>query len=123
MPGFVKEPVKFRILKPVRGVPRSAYTTGVYETRDRKMIAMLSRLPSDHVQRIPEGVAAEAVPEPVSEPEPEEIGLYPTAEEIKKLGWHQLRKIGLARGVYEIHSTAKRVDLEAALLGKPVQVA
>lgn len=91
----------FKIHSPIMGVPRSAYLSGVFPTRDKKLIAMLRRLPDYRAEEILEN-------EPVNDADmaPGDLGA---------MSWHEIQKLGAEKGVLKVGMS--RVDIENALGG------
>jgi len=83
MLGFYKEPVEFTIKKPVMGIGRSRYQNGILKSRDKKEIAMLRRLPDNHVEEV--GV-------PV-------VDASMNSDELAGLSWHEIQKMGAEKGI------------------------
>lgn len=92
MLGVRRESVKFRIHKSVMGIGRSRYQDGVLQTKINSEIAMLRRLPDNHVEEI--------LPEVVEE-----------------LPWAEIRNRTIALGKYENHMTK---ELCLAALNAPL---
>ncbi len=71
MLGMRREPIRFRILKPVMGIDSRRYMNAILETRSVKEIAMLNRLRNDHALNLDDEDAV-----PFEEPEPLEPQNY-----------------------------------------------
>jgi len=84
----------FKIKSPIMGVPRSAYQSGIFPTRDKKLIAMLRRLPDYRVEEV------------VDHPGPTEI-------DYSDKTWHEIQKLGAEAGV--LKTGMGREEIEAAL--------
>ena len=97
MLGFKKEPVEFRIKKPVMGIGRSRYPDGILSTKSVKEIAMLRHLPDNHVEEIVE----------VEE-----------GEDLSDLPWEVLMQRSRKAEVYKVGMT--RDEVVEALQGAPV---
>ncbi len=103
MLGKRKEPVFFKIYKSVMGIARSRYQTGVLETRDNREIAMLRRLPPNHVKETGVEVAKKRLA-------PEK--LYGDTD-LRELPWFEIQRRMREHGLYRVGMT--RVSCEITL--------
>ncbi len=97
-----KEPVLFRIHKPIMGIGRSRYQNGVLETKKRTEISLLRRLPDNHAEELPDGLLAEKVPEAV-----EEVPELALDDEFADLPWMEIQQRVKGLGLAKIGMTKK----------------
>ena len=100
---------EFKIKGPIMGVPRSAHQSGTLKTRDKKLIAMLRRLPPNRAEEV---LKQEATLNGKSDRLEGAIFDELTIE-LSDLTWHQIQKLGAEKGV--LKTGMDRPAIEEAL--------